>query len=149
VWNLSQPKTIKEQMLARIYKRQVERVQERFKIGINDLDVLVAHAEIIHRLDKLPTDSNPIEDETVNTISIYVNGIFVYEEDVQNGCFINALPQYYKNFRTLEICLNDKLITVMSRERVIINFLNPERHPQLVEGLRGSIAWRHLFQAAS
>jgi len=139
-------KSIKEQLLERNYWRKVKLVQQQLNLSSEDIDLVSRYEDVIERLERLALGLDKFDnDEPLESIAIYVNGVFVYEEDFNNGSLINALPSRHDlDIRIVEIVVNEKLAIVVERRRAILNMLDRDNHYDLVNKLRSTSIWQQI-----
>jgi hypothetical protein len=138
-------KSIREQLLERNYWKKVNLVREELAINSSDINLLSRYEDTILRLERLALKLDRFQaDETLELVSLYFNGIFVYEQNVLTGALINALPNYYSDIRILEILLNEKLAIICEPKRVILNMLDEKEHQHLIKQLRSTDIWEQM-----
>jgi len=139
-------KSIKEQLLERNYWRKVKLVQQQLNLSSEDIDLVSRYEDVIERLERLALGLDKFDnDEPLESIAIYVNGVFVYEEDFNNGSLINALPSRHDlDIRIVEIVVNEKLAIIVEQRRAILNMLDRDNHYDLVNKLRSTSIWQQI-----
>jgi len=140
-------KPIRDSLLERNYRKKVNLVQQKLGVSNEDIRLLSRYEETILRMERLALGLDRFtNDEQLELVSIYFNGIFVYEQNILTGAFINALPRRYSDIRILEILLNEKLGIICETNKIILNMLNPQEHQNLINQLRATDIWQQMIR---
>jgi len=135
-------RTIKDQIKEKKHWKKVDLVRNSFSFNDEDIKLVGNYEETINRLELIATETDKMISENLESISIYTDGIFVYEEDVKTNSFIDALPRQFHNVSIIEIVINGKLAILASRKKIIFNILNKKVHENLIKQLERSFIWQ-------
>lgn len=138
-------KTIRDQIIEKAYWKKVNRVQKQFSFSQEDITTLARYEEVILRLERMMLNLEKFEeDESLESVEIYINGLFVYEQNVVNGGLIDALPDEGFKIEVVEILLNNKLAILVKDKDVLLNQLDKVVHKKLINELKETYVWKRI-----